>query len=88
MLSEGGIFCNGSVLRIATDPLCGEQKDWRNKLQSCEQVATQLLNMPDRSDSQFDKLLATTINYLLLAQSAADVDTRLHAEEVRSLSLQ
>ena len=64
------------------------QKDWRNKLQSCEQVATQLLNMPDRSDSQFDKLLATTINYLLLAQSAADVDTRLHAEEVRSLSLQ
>ena len=44
------------------------QKDWRIKLQSCEQVATQLLNMPDRSDSQFDKLLATTINYLLLAQ--------------------
>jgi hypothetical protein len=59
------------------------QKDWRNKLQSCEQVATQLLNMPDRSDSQFDKLVATTINYLLLAQSTADVDTRLHAEEVR-----
>ena len=58
------------------------QKDWRNKLHSCEQVATQLLNMPDRSDSQFDKLIATTINYLLLAQSTADVDTRLHAEEV------
>ena len=60
-------------------------KDWRNKLQSCEQVATQLLAMPDRSDSQFDKLLATTINYLLLAQSATDVDTRLHAEEASSV---
>ena len=58
------------------------QKDWRIKLQSCEQVVAQLLNMPDRTDSQFDKLLATTINYLLLAQSATDVDTRLHAEEV------
>jgi hypothetical protein len=58
------------------------EKDWRNKLQSCEQVAAQLLNMPDRTDSQFDKLLATTINYLLLAQSVADVDIRLHAEEV------
>ena len=58
------------------------QKDWRNKPQLCEQVATQLLIMPDRSDRQFDKLVATTINYLLLAQSTEDVDTRLHAEEV------
>ncbi len=47
-------------------------------------MATQLLSMPNRSDTSFDKLLATTINYLLLAQGAADVATRLHAEEVNS----
>lgn len=38
--------------------------------------------MPDRTDAQFDKLLATTIDFLLLAQGADDVATRLHAEEV------
>jgi hypothetical protein len=48
----------------------------------CVQVATQLLNLPERRDAQFDKLLAITINYLLLAQGAADVDTRLYSEDV------
>jgi hypothetical protein len=46
------------------------------------QVASQLSNLPDRTDSQVDKLLSTTINYLLLAQGQSDVETRLLAEEI------
>ena len=46
------------------------------------QVASQLSNLPDRSDSQLDKLLSTAINCLLLAQGQSDVETRLQAEEI------
>ena len=56
--------------------------DWKSKLAHCEQVATQLLSLPPRHESHFDRLLATTINYLLLAQGAVDVSVKLHAEEV------
>jgi hypothetical protein len=46
------------------------------------QVVAQLLNLPERIDVQLDKLISTTINYLLLAQGQQDVETRLLAEEI------